>query len=216
MFALPPLFALIRYRPSIETDYTFLEPYKNIAILIQTTMNADRSWCLHIVENPYSCIEDSIASYADNSPLFPNKVLEIPIRVDTDIRQIKMIFNNCILRSRDHTIPLLKISEPCEILGSRFYSLKDNEHLYFNLTMGIVTKDIVIKKKEIIPRHILDVYIQNLLATKETCPITGEEFTKDSIRITPGGHAMSISAERWIVDKGNCPVCRKSCSEFLG
>jgi hypothetical protein len=65
-----------------------------------------------------------------------------------------------------------------------------------------------------IPQHIVNTYIEGLIQKHECCPITMNEFTKDTTCITPCGHAMLLrSAERWIQDAHSCPVCRLPVSE---
>jgi hypothetical protein len=66
----------------------------------------------------------------------------------------------------------------------------------------------------IIPQHIVNQYIEGLVAKKEACPITMNELQKNTTCITPCGHAMThSSAKHWIQDAHSCPVCRLPVSE---
>lgn len=64
-----------------------------------------------------------------------------------------------------------------------------------------------------IPQHIVNTYIDSLLANHETCPISMAELTRETACLTPCGHLSARhEAERWIRDAHSCPVCRSPCS----
>jgi hypothetical protein len=63
-----------------------------------------------------------------------------------------------------------------------------------------------------LPQHIVNGYIEGLLARGETCPIEMTPLTKENACLTPCGHTMTIDvAERWLKDAGSCPLCRTPC-----
>ncbi len=64
-----------------------------------------------------------------------------------------------------------------------------------------------------IPQHIVNTYIDSLIARNETCPISMAELTRETACLTPCGHLSARhEAERWIRDAHSCPVCRSPCS----
>lgn len=72
------------------------------------------------------------------------------------------------------------------------------------------------KPKDALPQHIVNGYIENLLAKGETCPIMMIPLTRENARITPCGHTMTIdAAEHWLkgadADASVCPMCRNPC-----
>ena len=73
----------------------------------------------------------------------------------------------------------------------------------------------VVPSKDItkIPQHIVNSYIEGLVAKVETCPITMNPLEKLTTCLTPCGHALDMpSAKCWISSENSCPVCRHSCS----
>lgn len=65
-----------------------------------------------------------------------------------------------------------------------------------------------------LPQHIVNQYLESLVAKQEACPITMAPLDKDSACLTPCGHALdSSSAKHWISNEHSCPVCRQECSE---
>lgn len=56
-----------------------------------------------------------------------------------------------------------------------------------------------------IPRHVLKWYIDGLLAAKEVCPITMEEFSLGNITVTGCGHAFQKGSLDTVA---SCPLCR--------
>jgi hypothetical protein len=63
------------------------------------------------------------------------------------------------------------------------------------------------------PQHIVNAYIEGLIAKEETCPITMNPLEKMTTCLTPCGHALDMpSARCWISSENSCPVCRQSCS----
>lgn len=65
-----------------------------------------------------------------------------------------------------------------------------------------------------IPQHIVNLYIEGIVAKKELCPITINELQKHTTCITPCGHAMTHSSmKHWLQGGNSCPVCRLPVSE---
>lgn len=60
-----------------------------------------------------------------------------------------------------------------------------------------------------LPRHLVSMVLDAAVSKGETCPITMEAFTKDSIVMTPCGHFFQREAiERSLSCKPECPQCR--------
>ncbi len=60
-----------------------------------------------------------------------------------------------------------------------------------------------------IPQHVVNGFLEGLLARGDSCPIGMEPLEKDTACLTPCGHTMSFdAAEHWIRDAHSCPVCR--------
>jgi hypothetical protein len=222
MSDLPLYFAIKRYRPNIEEEYPSLEPYKNLGVLIQSTKNQNGSWSLEMVNNPSILIEDASTSVSNADRWFNNRIDEFQVCKynSTTTIPLRIKFNYTIIVNTDFTIPLLKISDPCNVLSKAFYDLPNNLDYGFELNNAIqretqtIPKFLETKPQEIkIPSHIMSAYIQSLLDKKEVCPITMEPLEQDTLYVTTCGHAMNKgAAERWITQKKTCPVCRVACS----
>jgi hypothetical protein len=64
-----------------------------------------------------------------------------------------------------------------------------------------------------IPQRIINVYIDSLIAAKETCPIELTELTRENVCMPPCGHAMTCdAAAAWLRTSRSCPVCRAALS----
>jgi hypothetical protein len=199
----PSIFAIRRYRPEIDTVYSELKPYKNIVALIKAERNNEK-WNLRILDNPRSIIRESLIIESNEDMWFKNDIVTIYVDTNHNLNSITTKYNNYHIYTESMTIPLLKISDPCLLLGEKFYNLKEYPDLYFQIEKG---QEI---KKPLIPSHILNIYTKHVIDNKELCPITMEPLTKETIMITECGHAMSSSAMKWINEKKSCPVCRVS------
>lgn len=214
----PAYFAINRYRPNIDNQYPTLEPYKNLAVLIHSTKNANGTWVLELIENPLLLLEGYRVTNTTYDRWFNNRIVELPVckHESTTTILMRSRFNDSVLETPEYIIPLLKISDPCEVLSRKFYNLPENLSCGFELLSSarvVSTPEISPKNNPIqtskIPDHIIEIYIQNLLDKKEVCPITMEPLQRDSLHITSCGHAMSKgAAERWLNQKNSCPVCR--------
>lgn len=68
--------------------------------------------------------------------------------------------------------------------------------------------------RPLLPQHIVNIFVEAAVAKQETCPITQEALTKETMVVTPCGHGLdNSSATHWISTKHSCPVCREPCSE---
>jgi len=218
MTQIPLYFAIKRYRPNIESEYPTLEPYKNLAVLIQSTRKSNGSWSVEMINNPSILIEDSSISASTVDRWFNNRIVEIPIckHASTTTMPLRIKFSDAIIVNTEFTIPLLKISDPCEVLSKAFYDLPNNLDYGFELNIVNPMSSKILPNKPgqfKIPSHIIAAYIQSLLDKKEVCPITMEPLERDTLYITDCGHAMNRgAAERWITQKKSCPVCRVACN----
>jgi hypothetical protein len=69
-----------------------------------------------------------------------------------------------------------------------------------------------------IPQRVVNVYIDSLIAAKETCPIELTELTRENACMAPCGHAMTHdAAAAWLRTSHSCPVCRGplSCDDLV-
>jgi hypothetical protein len=63
-----------------------------------------------------------------------------------------------------------------------------------------------------LPQHIVNAYIESLVAKEEVCPVTFNTLLQQSTYIIGCGHAISEEAIKWIETEHSCPVCRSVCS----
>ena len=196
MIELPAIFALRRYRPDITDRFPELAPYKNLAVLINTTKNSDGSWSLNIIEQPELIIKDSIIKKSYNDKWFSNTIKTVFVKNDLCVKAIKMKFNEYIVLHSSDEIPLLKMSNPCVTLSEEFFNLYNDTYKSFRFDFKIG------------PSISSNKIIDDLLSRKEMCPVLMVELTKENIRITSCGHHISVGVEKWIDEKKTCPMCR--------
>jgi len=223
MYGLPPFFALRRYRPNIQMEYSDLEPYKDIAVLLQTTKHENNTWSLNIVENTCALMHGAIISTQMEDLWFNTKIVEMKIKEThnaSTTHAVNVRYNNQVIKFNESIIPLFKISIPCTLLEDIFFHLKEPRNVSFRFDMkngplqssSIPSPKTIVLHKNTIPQHMINTFIETLLNKNEMCPILMEPFTKDSIRITSCGHSISKqSAETWFSQKKICPVCRTPC-----
>jgi len=212
MQELPLLFALRRYRPGIESEYPELEKYKDSCILIQTSKSAYNTWSFTIMNNVATILKHAKIVPFNEDKWLDNDIVQFNIEVEGSssgesiVSNIK--FNNyCIKFDVDgFMIPLFKISDPHKILGDIYSDLHLDQYSSYRFNLFPA------KNSNVIPAHIVKVYIQSLIDKNETCPISLESFEMDKTCITSCGHALSkSSAESWFSKNTTCPVCRTSC-----
>lgn len=192
---LPAIFALRRYRPDITDRFPELSPYKDLAVLIDTTKNSDGTWSFNIIEHPEIILNDSIIKQSYNDKWLSNKVKSILVKNEWSVKLVKIKFNEHIILHSSDEIPLFKMSQPCVTLSHEFFNLYKEENDSFRF--------------EFIPSMISSTkIIEDILAKNETCPVLMVSLTKENIRLTKCGHAFSSSIEKWISEKGTCPICR--------
>lgn len=68
------------------------------------------------------------------------------------------------------------------------------------------------KKEPPVPQRVLNTFIESAVAKKETCPVSMNELETEGTRVTPCWHLISEMAVRWIEERGECPMCKQSCS----
>jgi hypothetical protein len=200
----PPYFALKRYRPSISETYHELTPFKNIAALISTKKLYDNVWSLDIVEYPEVILEGSQIVESNDDIWFNSSIPTFSVYSDNKMNRVVMKFNNYIIRHSSGCIPLFKMSEPCFTLHEAFLRLNTDTYKKFRFEL-VVSK--LMPVENIITSNS---HIQNLIDKNETCPVSMIPLTRYNTRITSCGHAFSSSVERWISEKGSCPVCRSA------
>lgn len=130
-----------------------------------------------------------------------------------------------------HVIPILKFDSPCLILPVRFCLLleKESETYRFTCKQPPIQTLFPIPMPTAppppshsasfyteavrIPQHIINGYIENLVAQEKTCPIEQTPLALETTSITPCGHAMQTEAlHQWLIVKQSCPICRSSCT----
>lgn len=185
--------------------------------------------------NPVTCVKLTplrpVQGLLSGSPSSAERVLETFIERDSSRHGAK-IYPCSIGRTNVHTegrIYVYTITRPLIVLHSLYYQVYkglDKQmkwHVRFNYQMPesrplvipeietpeIQTPEIQapeIQTPEIrIPSHVLKGYIDGLIATKQTCPITMEEFCLGNITVTGCGHAF----EKGSLDSVSvCPLCR--------
>lgn len=63
-----------------------------------------------------------------------------------------------------------------------------------------------------LPQHMVNLFIEDVLKKGDACPVSMEPLVRETVCITPCGHALdSSSAKCWISNEHSCPVCRASC-----
>jgi hypothetical protein len=196
-YTLPPYFILKRYRPNITDNYPELELYKNISVLISVNKVSSDVWSLSLVEHPEIILDKTELIETSNDKWFNNKIQSFSVFANNKINNILITFNNYIINHSSGYIPLFKISDPCCTLSEEFVNLNQYKSFQFELKMKNSPKN----KNN-------NSYIQELINKNELCPVTMVPLTKDSIRLTSCGHAISKDVEKWIVDKKTCPMCR--------
>jgi hypothetical protein len=189
----PPYFILRRYRPDITHTHPELESVKNIMALISTEKIYNDVWSLTIENNPMAILENMELLESSEDIWFNNTIPTFTVYSDNKINSVVMKYNDYIIKHNSGIIPVFKISEPCVILTEEFFYL--NHEVYNSFKIDLEQQPI-------------NKYIKELIAKGETCPISTLLLTRGNIRITTCGHAFSKDVEKWISQKGNCPVCR--------
>jgi len=201
MTELPAIFALKRYRPDITETYPELTPYKDYAVLISATKGSCNTWTLNIIEYPELIINDSLIVKSSEDKWFNNNKEGFNILGDDGINEVVVVFNQYVIKYSSEVIPLLKMSKPCVTLQREFFNLYTEECSSFRF--NFVTSDSKSHKYS-------NKDIDELIAKNETCPVFMVGLTRANTRITSCGHVISVDVEKWINEKGTCPLCRKS------
>ena len=202
---LPAIFALRRYRPDITEKFPEFGPYKNLAVLINTTKASDGSWTLNIINDPNLIIKETVIIKSPIDKWFDNGVKTVIVSNNNEQRPIKFMFNNYIISHSSGDIPLLKMSDPCITLSQEFYYLSSDwcSSFRFEFTSFDNIEDVNSSGQLNINKM-----IEDILAREELCPVLMVNLNKENIRITTCGHAISTDVERWINEKNTCPMCR--------
>jgi hypothetical protein len=202
----PPYFALKRYRPSISETYPELTSFKNIAALISTKKLYNDVWSLDIVEYPEAILEECQIIESNDDTWFNSAIPTFSVQSDNKMNRVVMKFNNHIIRHSSGCIPLFKMSEPCFTLPEAFLRLNTDQCKKFRF-------ELVVSRPATVERVITsNSCIQDLIDKNESCPVSMIPLTRYNTRITSCGHAFSSSVEKWISEKGSCPVCRAAQS----
>ena len=238
LYELPSRFILKRFKPDIVNTHPDLASSQDAAVLIYTSRigNQYPVYDTTIVEYPLQHLGNSVVLSMDVDGWFDGNKVAFPMKHDDRILNCTFAFNNCVVDTENGPIPVLKQSTPCELYGNKFIFLHKDMYEGFRFSCKA---DSILRSppnpaggrsssipslstrntKGSIPQHILNAYIDGLLEKNENCPIEMTPLTKETIRITPCGHSMSVNAaEYWITCKHSCPVCREGCSvdQLLG
>lgn len=228
-YNLPTHFILKRFKPDVQRVYPELASHSEDAVLIRTTrIGANLSvYDSVLVNEPLSVLGSSLIQEDTLDHWFDGNKVAFTMKCGDTILNCTFEYNKMIINSALGPIPVMRQSSPCELYGNTFvfihtdiyeayrFPCKANTFLDAPLVGGgggvpIMPLASVHKR---IPQHILNTYIQTLLDKEENCPVEMMPLTKESVRITPCGHALSVSAaECWIAYKHSCPVCREECS----
>jgi len=107
------------------------------------------------------------------------------------------------------------VEQPCLSLPIEFYSVykgkdsTENWHLLVSLPVAVATP-------VVIPKHVLKGFVDGLIATKETCPVTMEDLALGNIGLTGCYHAFERSAIQHIMATTRiCPTCRSGLHENI-
>jgi len=189
----PPYFILRRYRPDIVETNPELEPDKDIMGLISTKKISEDIWLLTVENHPMAILENMKLVKSTHDLWFNNSIPTFTVLSDNKITRVVMKFNDYIIKHNSGIIPMFKMTEPCVTLTEEFFYLNEERYKSFKIDLGLPSAN---------------KNIEELIAKGETCPISTLELTRESIRVTTCGHAFSRDVERWISQKGNCPICR--------
>ena len=234
LYSLPRYFVLKRFKPDVQYSHPELASHSDDAILISTRLTGATlsEYDTTLVQSPLSVLGNSFVLEERTDRWFDGHKVAFKMKYGDKTMPCTFEYNKLIVQSQLGSIPVLRQSSPFELYGNKFTLLyTDMYEVYrFPCKAGTVLEAPLeaggggggipiappIQSKASsgkIPQHILNTYIQTLIDKQENCPIEMTQFTKESVRITPCGHAMSANAaEYWITYKHSCPVCRQNCS----
>ena len=193
-YELPPYFILKRYRPSISETYPELSKFKDISVLISTTKRFS-TWHLEIIEHPEVILSESELVQSSDDRWLNHTSQNFNVYSDNK-NNVSIKYNNCFLRHNSGCIPVFKMSEPCYTLPIIFLNLNTEYYKSFRF--------------ELIVRIVTNIRIQALIDKNESCPVSMIPLTRCNTILTSCNHAFSKNVEKWISEKGSCPVCRSS------
>jgi len=231
LYTLPSRFVLKRFKPDVYQKRPDLASHIHDAVLITTRRIGFENavYETELVEDPITILGDSIVLSSTNDTWFNGNKVAFLLKHGEKILSCALAFNGCILDTIHGLIPVLKQSDPCELYGNKFTFLYTDMYQSYRFTC---LPNLFLRAAENpaggggaqipiappvqharMPQHIVNTYITSLLDKNEACPIEMTPLTKETVRITNCGHAMSANAaEYWIACKHSCPVCRQECS----
>jgi hypothetical protein len=230
---LPPVIAV--WRHSRGTDHT--------AALFRCEPDGwhQGAWRITFVPDPLQHIEDGTLIRSNEDEWLGGRLHTILIkRVSGDPAEngkynaTEIKYTGCKITSNvgGQTIPVVNFNKKSEVLPSEFTQLvlPEYAHLQFKLRLGrlinpftyrvpqaapiVMARPVPIQPTVAkIPQRIVNVYIDSLIAAKETCPIELTELTRENTCMAPCGHAMTCdAAAAWLRTSRSCPVCRAALS----
>jgi hypothetical protein len=180
------------------------------------------SWRITFVSDPLEHIEDGNVVRSNEDEWLGGQMHRILIkRVSSDPKEnakyndteIQYMGYKIVSNVGGPSIPVVNFNRKSDVLPSVFTQLDmpAYAHLRFKLRLGrlinpftyrILQRDPVLMAAQPvaiqsavtkIPQRIVNVYIDSLIAAKETCPIELSELTRKNACMAPCGHAMTLS-----------------------
>ena len=72
-----------------------------------------------------------------------------------------------------------------------------------------ITRQVV---KPPVPQRVVNVFIESAIAKGDTCPVSMYELECSTSHVTPCWHILSETAIQWVEERGECPLCKQTCS----
>ncbi len=232
----PPRFALRRFKPDIAIAKPSLTSHQYDACLvdvIREVLGGQPIWSFRLVQYPLHILGHAYIRTIEDDQWFGGETQVIQGMVGHEVKPLVMKYNMMSIGTLSGEIPVMKLSGPCEVLGSAFTWLHTEAYAdyRFRCQAGTVLPAAqehytalvpsasapfpapMAPNSRPIPQHIVNTYIEAMVEKQEQCPIEMTVLTKETTVLTPCGHGLSAAAaECWIQDAHSCPVCRLACS----
>lgn len=223
----PPRFALRRFKPDIAIAKPSLTSHQYDACLVDVTrevLGGQPIWSFHLVQYPLHILGHAYIRTVEHDQWLGGETQVIQGMIGNEVKPLILKYNKASIGTLGGEIPVMKLSSPCEVLGSAFTWLHTEAYAdyRFRCQAGSVlpsAQEHTPQQVSLtplwrpIPQHIVNTYIETMIEKQEQCPIEMTLLTKETAVLTPCGHGLSAAAaECWIRDAHSCPVCRLACS----